>query len=261
MAVVIHFMWWLVRLLDFACRYLIQSARDVKTVQWARDCKNSPVTPFYPFFLSFSCKTLLIIFFFLHFTWIKNPQPVTGFTFFLSSKMATALSISAGNCGKERPCIELGSYASIVKDVFGENLIRSCKFRRGNGYRCKGVRVIARAKKWKKHEYPWPDNIDPNITSGHLSYLSHFKPSTEKPKPVTLPFEKPLIDLEKRIIEASQLFFFVIFSVILLSRQYSSLCFLQVRGMADETGLDFSDQISTLENKYQQVNLAITYNL
>ncbi|KAF9668933.1 hypothetical protein SADUNF_Sadunf14G0055000 [Salix dunnii] len=151
--------------------------------------------------------------------------------------MATALSISAGNCGKERPCIELGSYAPIVKDVFGDNLIRSCKFRRGNGYRCKGVRVIARAKKWKKHEYPWPDNIDPNITSGHLSYLSHFKPLTEKPKPVTLPFEKPLIDLEKRIIEASQLFFFVIFSV---------------RGMADETGLDFSDQISTLENKYQQ---------
>lgn len=140
--------------------------------------------------------------------------------------MATTLSISAGNCGKERPCIELGSNASIVKDVFGENLIRSCKFRRGNGYRCKGVRVIARTKKWKKHEYPWPDNIDPNITSGHLSYLSHFKPLTEKPKPVTLPFEKPLIDLEKRIIE--------------------------VRRMADETGLDFSDQILALENKYQQ---------
>ncbi|XP_011035868.1 PREDICTED: acetyl-coenzyme A carboxylase carboxyl transferase subunit alpha, chloroplastic-like [Populus euphratica] len=140
--------------------------------------------------------------------------------------MAITLSISAGNCGKERPCIELGSNASIVKDVFGENLIRSCKFRRGNGYRCKGVRVIARTKKWKKHEYPWPDNIDPNITSGHLSYLSHFKPLTEKPKPVTLPFEKPLIDLEKRIIE--------------------------VRRMADETGLDFSDQILALENKYQQ---------
>ncbi|KAJ6872786.1 acetyl-coenzyme A carboxylase carboxyl transferase subunit alpha [Populus alba x Populus x berolinensis] len=140
--------------------------------------------------------------------------------------MATTLSISAGNCGKERPCIELGSNASIVKDVFGENLIRNCKFRRGNGYRCKGVRVIARTKKWKKHEYPWPDNIDPNITSGHLSYLSHFKPLTEKPKPVTLPFEKPLIDLEKRIVE--------------------------VRRMADETGLDFSNQILALENKYQQ---------
>lgn len=140
--------------------------------------------------------------------------------------MATTLSISAGNCGKERPCIELGSNASIVKDVFGENLIRSCKFRRGNGYRCKGVRVIARTKKWKKHEYPWPDNIDPSITSGHLSYLSHFKPLTEKPKPVTLPFEKPLIDLEKRIVE--------------------------VRRMADETGLDFSNQILALENKYQQ---------
>jgi hypothetical protein len=30
--------------------------------------------------------------------------------------------------------------------------------------------------------------------------------------------------------------------------------------MADETGLDFSDQILALENKYQQVNFAITYN-
>lgn len=28
---------------------------------------------------------------------------------------------------------------------------------------------------------------------------------------------------------------------------------MQVRRMADETGLDFSDQIGALENKYQQV--------
>ncbi|CAK7348058.1 unnamed protein product [Dovyalis caffra] len=142
--------------------------------------------------------------------------------------MATTITLflAAGNCGKERPCVEFGSNSSIGKDSFGEILLRSCKFRRGNGYGCKGVRVVARTKKWKKHEYPWPDNIDPNITSGHLSYLSHFKPLTDKPKPVALPFEKPLIDLEKRIVE--------------------------VRRLADETGLDFSDQILALESKYQQ---------
>ncbi|KAG1361292.1 acetyl-coenzyme A carboxylase carboxyl transferase subunit alpha, chloroplastic [Cocos nucifera] len=86
--------------------------------------------------------------------------------------------------------------------------------------------VCSRIRKVQKHEYPWPDDIDPNLKSGHLSYLSHFKPLTEKPKPVTLPFEKPLIDLEKKIID--------------------------VRKMAEETGLDFSDQINLLESKYQQ---------
>ncbi|KAJ7962366.1 acetyl-coenzyme A carboxylase carboxyl transferase subunit alpha, chloroplastic-like [Quillaja saponaria] len=88
------------------------------------------------------------------------------------------------------------------------------------------LQVTAKIKKGKKHDYPWPDDMDPNISSGHLTYLSHFKPMTEKPKPVTLAFEKPLVDLEKKIIE--------------------------VRRMADETGLDFSDQIASLENKYQQ---------
>lgn len=63
--------------------------------------------------------------------------------------------------------------------------------------------VYARIKKGQKHEYPWPDDIDPNMKSGHLSYLSHFKPLTEKPKPVTLAFEKPLVDLEKKIIDVS----------------------------------------------------------
>lgn len=43
---------------------------------------------------------------------------------------------------------------------------------------------------------------------------------------MTLPFEKPLVDLEKNIIE--------------------------VRQMADDTGLDFGDQIGALEIKYQQ---------
>ncbi|XP_065021519.1 acetyl-coenzyme A carboxylase carboxyl transferase subunit alpha, chloroplastic-like [Musa acuminata AAA Group] len=94
---------------------------------------------------------------------------------------------------------------------------------RRNGHRfC----VVARIKKGQKNEYPWPEDIDPNLKSGHLSYLSRFKPLVEKPKPVTLEFEKPLVELQKKIID--------------------------VRKMADETGLDFTDQINLLESKYQQ---------
>lgn len=71
--------------------------------------------------------------------------------------------------------------------------------------------VFAKIRKGKKHDYPWPDNIDPNITSGFLTYLSHFKPLPEKPKSVTLDFEKPLVDLEQKIIEVQRLFFYFFF--------------------------------------------------
>ncbi|XP_057947875.1 acetyl-coenzyme A carboxylase carboxyl transferase subunit alpha, chloroplastic [Malania oleifera] len=96
------------------------------------------------------------------------------------------------------------------------------------GMRRREFTVAAKVRKGKKHEYPWPDDLelDPNVKGGVLSYLSHFKPLKEKQKPVTLDFERPLLDLEKKIID--------------------------VRKMADETGLDFSDQILSLESKYQQ---------
>ncbi|KAK9073050.1 hypothetical protein SSX86_007372 [Deinandra increscens subsp. villosa] len=92
--------------------------------------------------------------------------------------------------------------------------------------RRKGLNIIAKVRKVKKHEYPWPQDPDPNVKGGVLSHLSPFKPLKEKPKPVTLEFEKPLMDLQKKIID--------------------------VQKMANETGLDFSDQIISLENKYQQ---------
>ncbi|XVF55133.1 hypothetical protein PTKIN_Ptkin06aG0011900 [Pterospermum kingtungense] len=92
--------------------------------------------------------------------------------------------------------------------------------------RRRDVSVAAKLRKAKKHEYPWPSDPDPNVKGGVLTHLSHFKPLKEKPKPVTLDFEKPLVDLEKKIID--------------------------VRRMANETGLDFSDQIISLEKKYQQ---------
>lgn len=101
----------------------------------------------------------------------------------------------------------------------------------GGGRGC----VVARIKKVRKHEYPWPKEIDPNLQSGHLSYLSSFKPLTKKPKPVTLAFEKPLLDLENKIAE--------------------------VRKIASETGLDFNDQIDLLEKKYKKVLKYIYTNL
>lgn len=152
----------------------------------------------------------------------------------------TAISLVAGNCGRGRGSDDLGFvYGSDIyfdKDFFAGGLFKSYH-RKTNGVWLKAfegsrirnrnrVRVIARVRKGKKHDYPWPEKMDPNIDSGHLAYLSYFKPLTEKPKPVTLAFEKPLVDLEKKINE--------------------------VRKMADETGLDFSTQISSLENKYRQ---------
>lgn len=94
------------------------------------------------------------------------------------------------------------------------------------GTRKKRLSISAKVRKVKKHEYPWPQDPDPNVKGGVLSHLSPFKPLKEKPKPVTLEFEKPLMDLQKKIID--------------------------VQKMANETGLDFSDQIISLENKYQQ---------
>ncbi|XP_057808052.1 acetyl-coenzyme A carboxylase carboxyl transferase subunit alpha, chloroplastic-like [Salvia miltiorrhiza] len=86
--------------------------------------------------------------------------------------------------------------------------------------------ISAKVRKTKKHEYPWPEDPDLNVKGGVLSHLSPFKPLKEKPKPVTLAFEKPLMDLQKKIVD--------------------------VQKMANDTGLDFSDQIISLENKYQQ---------
>ncbi|CAM8891964.1 unnamed protein product [Rhodiola kirilowii] len=118
------------------------------------------------------------------------------------------------------------TFGSLSKGVFGVPLNSMGRSRLG----CKGRRnVILGAKivrKGKTYEYPWPDEASPNVKGGVLYHLSHFKSLNEKPKPVTLEFEKPLVSLQKKIND--------------------------VRKMAAETGLDFSDQIISLENKYHQ---------
>lgn len=127
----------------------------------------------------------------------------------------SSISFVAGNGGRsgvERCGFEF-PHLDLRKDFFGSDLLRR-SFEKAGGFWSKssvghriGIKrvfhVTAKIRKDKNHDYPWPDDINPNITSGFLSYLSHFKPLPEKPKPVTLPFEKPLIDLEKKIIEAS----------------------------------------------------------
>ncbi|XP_047981177.1 acetyl-coenzyme A carboxylase carboxyl transferase subunit alpha, chloroplastic-like [Salvia hispanica] len=141
--------------------------------------------------------------------------------------MAT-LSLISGNCGRGRGdgngLIWHFSNKFLAGDVHGRLRLRNFEAPR-LGYHGRNFRVVAGVRKGKKHDYPWPDNIDPN-SNAPLTYLSHFKPLEEKPKPVTLAFEKPLIDLEQKIIE--------------------------VQRMASDTGLDFTDQIKALEMKYEQ---------
>lgn len=133
----------------------------------------------------------------------------------------TTLSLIAGNCGRgkglEDHRFEL-LHRFSGKDLFANELLRR-SFTRANriwsreSYRNRSRNkfcVFAKIKKGKKYDYPWPDDMDPDISSGHLSYLSHFKPLTEKPKSVTLPFEKPLVDLEKKITEVCCFRFVVI---------------------------------------------------
>ncbi|BBN19710.1 acetyl-CoA carboxylase carboxyl transferase subunit alpha [Marchantia polymorpha subsp. ruderalis] len=91
-------------------------------------------------------------------------------------------------------------------------------------------RVVAKIRKGKKSaetEYPWPEKLKGDEQEGYLEFLSGFKPLPTKPKPVTLPFERPLVDLENKIDE--------------------------VRELANKTGMDFSEQIKELEQKYDQV--------
>eukprot|EP00249_Psilotum_nudum_P030721 c43665_g1_i1 orf=2-742(-) len=101
----------------------------------------------------------------------------------------------------------------------GCSLIVAVKLRKGKKYS---------SKKGVNPEYPWPQKINLNGYDGsYLTFLSRFTPLSNKPKPVTLPFERPLVDLERKIQE--------------------------VRVLAKETGMDFSEQLWELQQKYDQV--------
>ncbi|XP_042446081.1 acetyl-coenzyme A carboxylase carboxyl transferase subunit alpha, chloroplastic-like [Zingiber officinale] len=151
------------------------------------------------------------------------------------SSLSLSLIDAAGLAGNRGSFVS-GSRILLRKQLLGADLERCSAYAIGRSWmknlggsvaaNSRRFSVSAKIRKGKRHDYPWPKDIDPNLESGHLSYLSPFKPLTEKPKPVTLAFEKPLHDLEKKMAD--------------------------VRKMAAETGLDFTDQINLLESKYQQ---------
>lgn len=142
----------------------------------------------------------------------------------------TSISPATISSAKSLASDHLRSSNGCINGVSLRDLGRTTRLLCGSGRNNKDMNmrftVAAKLRKVKKHEYPWPEDPDPSVKGGVLTHLSPFKPLKEKPKPVTLDFEKPLMDLQKKIID--------------------------VRKMANETGLDFSDQISSLENKYQQ---------
>lgn len=129
-------------------------------------------------------------------------------------EMAT-LSMVTGKCARGSEVKDQGfksrSHLDFGKDFFGCYLFRTSsreanrnwsKAFEGSSIRSRNrFRISANVKRWKNHDYPWPGDIDPNFTGSYLNFLSHFKPLSEKPKPVTLPFEKPLVDLEQKITE------------------------------------------------------------
>lgn len=118
----------------------------------------------------------------------------------------TTLSLLIGKHGRGRSSENFG-YRFLANDLVTSS---NCVWLRYLGSSRNGnrLRIVAAIRKGKKHDYPWPDDIDPHSTAGALTYLSSFKPLAEKPKPVTLDFEKPLVDLEKKIIEVTSVFLF-----------------------------------------------------
>ncbi|GLT92659.1 hypothetical protein SLE2022_104860 [Rubroshorea leprosula] len=130
------------------------------------------------------------------------------------------------------PHSQVGFFRSSASDLFGSSSdgvsgipLKTLGRARFSQER-RGFTVTAKLRKVKKHDYPWPRDPDLNVKGGPLIHLSPFKPLKEKPKPVTLDFEKPLVEIEKKI--------------------------LDVRKMAEKTGLDFTNQIISLEKKYQE---------
>ncbi|CAI7845055.1 unnamed protein product, partial [Closterium sp. NIES-53] len=99
---------------------------------------------------------------------------------------------------------------------------------------CNNVRKTKRAP--MDPDYPWPDKYHAE-EKGFLAFFSKSKesPGTKKGKPLMLPFERPLEDLEKRIKE--------------------------IRDLATKTGMDFTEQIHELQEKYDQLKRDIYLRL
>ncbi|CAI7927812.1 unnamed protein product [Closterium sp. NIES-54] len=109
---------------------------------------------------------------------------------------------------------------------------------------CNNVRKTKRAP--MDPDYPWPDKYHAE-EKGFLAFFSKSKesPGTKKGKPLMLPFERPLEDLEKRIKEVRHR----------ITPQRT------IRDLATKTGMDFTEQIHELQEKYDQLKRDIYLRL
>ncbi|KAL5994446.1 hypothetical protein ACLOJK_024496 [Asimina triloba] len=164
----------------------------------------------------------------------------------------SSLSISVGTSGSHAGRASVSR--SLICPGRGFLAVDLCRnsFRLSDGVWLKGLeqptgrsvhkfRVFAKLRKGKglRKIDPWYKDIDPNLKTGHLTYLSDFKPLKQKPKPLVLEFEKRYINLEKKLNYGGR------------ESQVDKMV-LNVRKLANDMGLDFSDQISFLEEKYQE---------
>ncbi|MFS7946559.1 putative acetyl-CoA carboxylase [Helianthus anomalus] len=111
--------------------------------------------------------------------------------------------------------------ACFVNDVPLKHLVVPC------GLQVKGLKYNGKSKESEETRIPdlWSLDPDPNVKGGVVSHLSSFKHFKEKPKLVTLEFEKPLMNFEKPLMNLQKIT-------------------IDVQKMANETGLDFSDQVT-----------------
>lgn len=74
-------------------------------------------------------------------------------------------------------------------------------------------------------DYPWPDKYKAE-EHGFLAFLSKFKDvPNKKAKPVTLPFERPLQELEAKIIEVGSFTFLLIPKINNVSKPFQPVGF------------------------------------
>lgn len=129
---------------------------------------------------------------------------------------------------------EAGKFARLQssKNGLNQGFQPGCSLRVGYEEEKGSIKTLAMLKrggrKTPDKEYPWPVKMKPEDLAGSpLPFLSRFKPLPTKPKPVHLPFELPLVDIQKKIQE--------------------------VRELANSTGMDFSMQLNELQEKYDEV--------
>ena len=132
----------------------------------------------------------------------------SGVPSFAAMELAGASLMRSASNGVAAQCI-----AGPARVATSGNSSGSAVWRAQRRRHTRSVIVAAKIKKGKmtpEEDYPWPEKFPPGeITDNALKYLNRFKPLPNPQKPVTLPFERPIVELENKIDEVS--FCFVIY--------------------------------------------------